>query len=340
MAASCSNCKWRNVRRPRHAVLSALIVAGTSQALSFQLLSWNACRNPSTWHSLRRSQSSIQLRSLAQKSLVFDGLDDLEEEEEPEPTQDYFMLRKPLGAGLSWLAELYSKYQKTGDDPVLDEEELGILHASLKQDLPKCPSLSTVAWSAKVLEEMELEDDDVFETISDIVKNRSTELEPQDTLNIALSFGELLLDEEALVDALAPVIRQQIKYFTTVEVVKLALGMEKLGALATSKHVGLFFEMRQRTNLPALESRIKQLLLVDPNAIQSDKDTQLQLEQVKLPPGSRLKKQVASGELAKRSSIEKAMSARKKQMQASAAQLVDADPDSHHPKALGLLPDK
>mmetsp|Transcript_99907 Transcript_99907/g.177831 ORF Transcript_99907/g.177831 Transcript_99907/m.177831 type:complete len:86 (+) Transcript_99907:59-316(+) len=57
------------------------------------------------------------------------------------------------------------------------------------------------------------------------------------------------------------------------------------------------------------------MLLVDPNAIKADKDVQLQLEQLKLPPGSRLKKQVASGELARRIGVQSAMTAQQMETQ-------------------------
>ncbi|CAK9075720.1 unnamed protein product, partial [Durusdinium trenchii] len=115
-------------------------------------------------------QGSLQLRALPRqanfqtlKRPVFDGLDDLEEEEEVEDStlgtvpKEQSMVPRPLGTGIQMLEELYGKHRGCKEPPEMNEEDLEDLHAMLKEELPRCPSISSVAWVAKVLEDLELE---------------------------------------------------------------------------------------------------------------------------------------------------------------------------------------
>lgn len=226
--------------------------------------------------------------------LMFDGLEDLEEEEEPEEVLEKVFAIVPktdLGQGLLTLERLYEAFRDHDQDPQLTEERRLELHADLKEDLPRCPSISSVAWAAKALEEMELEDDDVFEVIAKQLKERSNELQPQDTLNAVISFGNIYFIDEDLVASLSAVVRMQMKEFTNAEVVRLANSMSRLGATDTTKHVGMLFEMRSRVHLPHLDNAIRAAL--GPDGQNSDGKGGADVAGFfNLPKDSKLKKQV------------------------------------------------
>eukprot|EP00435_Cladocopium_sp_Y103_P029346 s3589_g7.t1 len=238
---------------------------GAAIALSLAVMKW-------PWNYLgggSRTQLT-QLRAVSRQQSfqtmtrpVFDGLEDLEEEEEEEledPStvpKERSMVSRPIGTGLQILEDLYSKHRGSKDPPEIDDEELEDLHAMLKEELPRCPSISSVAFAAKVLEDLEIEDDDVFEVIATEVKTRADELEPQETLDIVLSFGAIYFNDDELLAALVGAIRRQLQFFTNAEIVRLANAMSRLGGLDDSKHVGMFFEMRSRVNMPLIDKAIR-----------------------------------------------------------------------------------
>ncbi|CAK9116985.1 unnamed protein product [Durusdinium trenchii] len=159
----------------------------------------------------------------------------------------------------------------------------------LKEELPRCPSISSVAWVAKVLEDLELEDDDVFEVIASQVKDRVDELEPQETLDIVLSFGAIYFNDDELLEALAGAVRRQLHFFTNAEVVRLANAMSRLGGLDSSKHVGMFFEMRSRVNMPLIDKAIRERLRAEAAYSEPNEDYKKLVSKVKLPENSKVK---------------------------------------------------
>ncbi|CAK9075716.1 unnamed protein product, partial [Durusdinium trenchii] len=109
-------------------------------------------------------QGSLQLRALPRqanfqtlKRPVFDGLDDLEEEEEVEDStlgtvpKEQSMVPRPLGTGIQMLEELYGKHRGCKEPPEMNEEDLEDLHAMLKEELPRqgsggSGSVSVISW--------------------------------------------------------------------------------------------------------------------------------------------------------------------------------------------------
>jgi len=226
---------------------------------------------------------------------VFDGLEDLEEEDEEEwddPStvpKERSMVPRPIGTGFQLLEDLYGKHRGSKDPPEMSEEELEDLHVMLKDELPRCPSISSVAWAAKVLEDLELEDDEVFEVIAEQVKARADELEPQETLDIVLSFGAVYFNDEELLESLAGAIRRQLQFFTNAEVVRLANAMSRLGGLDDSKHVGMFFEMRSRVNMPLIDKAIRDRLGAEAAYTQPSEESKKLASKFKLPENSKMK---------------------------------------------------
>lgn len=208
----------------------------------------------------------------ATSQLAFDGLEDLEEEEDVDdgPAVPSAALRQALAAaaasprrlgdGLLKLERLWERYQEHGDDPDLGEEEVRELHEALTDDVPRCPAASTVAWTVRVLEEMGLDDDDLFKVCGQVLIDRADELEPQAVLDATCSYGNVYWVGDRLVDALAGAIRRQLADFTQGEIVKLANGLVRMGGTDDTRHAGLFFEMRQRVNLPMIDKFIREAL--------------------------------------------------------------------------------
>ncbi|CAJ1364632.1 unnamed protein product [Effrenium voratum] len=226
---------------------------------------------------------------------AFDGLDDLEEEEEddqPDPStvpKERAMVARPMGAGLQLLEDLYTQHRGSQDPPEISEEELADLHAMLKDELPRCPSISSVAYAAKVLEDLELEDDDVFEVIAAQIKDRADELEPQETLDVVLSFGAIYFNDDELLEALVGAVRRQLHFFTNAEVVRLANAVSRLGGLDDTKHVGMFFEMRKRVNMPLIDKAIRDRLGAEATYSEPTEESKRLASKVRLPEHSKVK---------------------------------------------------
>ncbi|CAE7030694.1 unnamed protein product [Symbiodinium sp. CCMP2592] len=260
--------------RRRHVASSGIALAAVSWAAVFVVPLQDR------WKALPKGlvqRHGIQHRSPGESfptrtRLAFDGLDDLEEEEE-EPLnetgtvpKDRALIPRPVGSGFQSLEDLYDKHRGTKEVPELEEEELEELHVLLKDEIQRCPSISSVAWAAKALEELELEDDDVFEVIAEKVTDQVDELSPQETLDIVLSFGAIYYNDDELLETLVGAVRRQMKFFTNAEVVRLANAMSRLGGLDDTKHVGMFFEMRKRVNMPLIDKAIRPSDLFMPRA--------------------------------------------------------------------------
>ncbi|CAE7671435.1 unnamed protein product [Symbiodinium pilosum] len=257
---------------------------------------------------------------------AFDGLDDLEEEEE-EPLdvigtvpKDRALIPRPVGSGFQTLEDLHGKYRGTKELPELDEEELEELHVLLKDEITRCPSISSVSWAAKVLEELELEDDDVFEVIAERVVGQVDELSPQETLDVVLSFGAIYYNDDDFLETLVGAVRRQMKFFTNAEVVKLANAMSRLGGLDDTKHVGMFFEMRKRVNMPLIDKAIRERLRAEATYPKPTEDMKQLISKVRLPEKSRVKKQF-------KAKMAKQLTLMKYTAEAEAARQEEIDPE-------------
>ncbi|CAE7246658.1 unnamed protein product [Symbiodinium sp. KB8] len=258
--------------------------------------------------------------------LAFDGLDDLEEEEEEPLTEtgtvpkDRALIPRPVGSGFQSLEDLYDKHRGTKKIPELEEEELEELHVLLKDEIQRCPSISSVAWAAKALEELELEDDDVFEVIAEKVTDQVDELSPQETLDIVLSFGAIYYNDDEFLETLVGAVRRQMKFFTNAEVVRLANAMSRLGGLDDTKHVGMFFEMRKRVNMPLIDKAIRERLRAEATYPTPTEDMKQLISKVRLPQNSRVKKQF-------KSKMAKQLTLMKYTAEAEAAKQEEIDPE-------------
>lgn len=275
----------------RRAAIALSLAVTVRDQWPWNYLGSSASRTPLT--QLRAVSRQQPFQTLTRP--VFDGLEDLEEEEEEEledrstVPKERSMVSRPIGFGLQILEDLYSKHRGSKDPPEIDDEELEDLHAMLKEELPRCPSISSMAFAAKVLEDLELEDDDVFEVIATEVKARADELEPQETLDIVLSFGAIYFNDDELLAALVGAIRRQLQFFTNAEIVRLANAMSRLGALDDSKHVGMFFEMRSRVNMPLIDKAIRERLGAEAAYTEPSEEAKKLVSKMKLPENSKMK---------------------------------------------------
>jgi len=229
---------------------------------------------------LSRGGPVLPCAALTNPAIAFDayeGLEDIEEEEDeddfepPVPSEEELEQAKlieqkearlmgDLGDGLLQLQRLWTEFQEEGDEPNFDEVERRAFFKAMKRDVPKSPSAETVAWSAHALESLGLDHDALYQMISDILIDRSDECEPQTILNAIKSFGNLYWYNDDLVWALGSAVRRQLNDFTQAELVHLANGLMRMGALDNSRHVGLFFEMRKRVNLPEADRYVRNSL--------------------------------------------------------------------------------
>lgn len=213
---------------------------------------------------------------------VFDGLDDLEEEEEVEEVDAkkeeekrkerdkeeavaIVLASGNLGDGLQELQSLWQRYRDTEKDLDLNETQVAQLHAALERDIPKCPAVETVAWAVRTLEDIGLEDDHLFQVFGEILTKRADELQPQSVLDCVVSYGNVYWVGEGegsdeLLDALAGAARRQLNDFTQAEIARLSNGFIRMGGIDDTRHAGLFFEMRQRVNLPDVDAFIKEAM--------------------------------------------------------------------------------
>lgn len=199
---------------------------------------------------------------------VFDGIDfleeeDEEEEEEGEPEVIAWETVGPgdrrIGDGLLELEQLWEKYMSSDDEecPETEERDLAELQAAVLRDVKLAPSISTVSWTLKVMEEMDINDDNLFTELNKILVDREDELEPQDLLDATVALGNVYFTGENISRALCRGIRRQLADFTQVEVVKLANALIRMGCTDDTREAGLFFEMRQRVNLPKIDAFLK-----------------------------------------------------------------------------------
>lgn len=196
-----------------------------------------------------------------------------------------------LGDGIEELRLLYERFKAEGVEPELEEAELAALHAKLARDAPKCPSVDTLAWIVRTLEELVLEEDGILEALGQILTARADELQPQSVLDAVCSYGNVYwAGDDELLDALAGATRRQLADFTSAEVARLANGLTRMGATDDTKHVGLFFEMRKRVNLPHIDKFIKESMNRDAQVYKDRSETtQLALKALENMPNSRLK---------------------------------------------------
>jgi len=214
-------------------------------------------------------------RSNAPPLELFEGLEGLEEEPEEEegeeeveeeaapeaPSIHSIVPKGGIGSGIAELQRLEVQFRATGEDPEIDEEALMELHAALIQDAPKCPSVNAVAWIVKTLEELAIEEDEILEVCAKILIERADELGPQAAMDVVCSYGNVYwANGDDLLDAFAGAVRRQLADFTQAEIVRLSNALIRMGGIDDAKYAGLFFEMRQRVNLPHVEEFIKMAL--------------------------------------------------------------------------------
>ncbi|CAK0822565.1 unnamed protein product [Prorocentrum cordatum] len=192
--------------------------------------------------------------------IQFDGVDELEEEEEePEPESNLstsLVVQEP-GAGLLQLQELWDEFLKTGEERELHEWDMVRLHKALQRDVASCPHVDTAAWVIHALEELEYEDDVTVEAYTQVLIDRSDELQAQSTLDAVISLGNLFWSDTDVLNALCLAVRRQLSDFTTEEVIRLSNSLVRMGGIDNTRNAGLFFEVQKRVNLP----HVKEFLL-------------------------------------------------------------------------------
>eukprot|EP00929_Paragymnodinium_shiwhaense_P018720 TRINITY_DN12993_c0_g1_i1.p1 TRINITY_DN12993_c0_g1~~TRINITY_DN12993_c0_g1_i1.p1 ORF type:complete len:409 (-),score=154.34 TRINITY_DN12993_c0_g1_i1:111-1337(-) len=256
-----------------------------------------------------RSTISLQaLRNLTQRmpqedDMSYDGLDDLEleeeleEEEAPTPRRELTEEEEEerLGMGILALEKLWNKFQATDEDPELNDEELLELHEDLRREAPRCPKLSTITWMAHALERMGLEDDDTFEVFEDELVERKDELkdQPEAVQQAVNAFGNIFWsspeERHRLLKVLADLVRNQLSSFTLAEVAEIANNLQRMGATDSLQFAGLFFEMSKRVYLPTAEQYIKEAASRDGSVYEQgapELDDFMSKIRGQLPPGS------------------------------------------------------
>lgn len=181
----------------------------------------------------------------------FDGLDDLEEaltEEEMEQEVGVVVPKGELGDGLTRLSDYLATYRETGEEPDMSEEDFRELHVSIIRDLHASPELSTWTWVAKALDETDLVDDPTYEVIEAELIKRADELDTQATMDAIISFGNIFWVGKPLLKTLATTTRRLLKSFTNIEVVRVTNGLLRMGAIDTTEHAGLLFEINKRVH--------------------------------------------------------------------------------------------
>jgi len=271
-----------------------------------------AIREQETWSDRQQSeQPSLVVAASKPPPRLFDGLEDLEEEDDDTEEQaaaeeakrreeeqatlaaselEAAMTEKELGEGLLELEGLWKQYRDEDEEPDLDDAAEALLQESLRQDVPRAPAVETAAWTVRVLEELGMDDDETFKVVEEVLVERADELEPQSVVDAVNSYGNVYWVSENLTDALAVAARRQLKDFTSREVVILANGLIRMGGIDDTRHAGLFFEMRQRVNLPAVDKFMRKALNRDGHVYRREhEDTQLYLEAFDKMPNSALK---------------------------------------------------
>jgi len=202
--------------------------------------------------------------------MAFDGIDDLEEEDEDEldlqeaarkARRDSLLSSSRLGDGLVQLEKLYHEYEDSDEEPNLDEDTLEDLYDLLSEEVPRCPDVAQVVWAIKALEELGLEDEDLFEEFSAIIKERKNEMEPQALFDVTRSFGALFWADEELMSGLADMCRKHLPAFTQKEICQLSVSLNRMGLTDNSRNAGLVFEMLKRDiNLPIVKDQMVKTL--------------------------------------------------------------------------------
>jgi hypothetical protein len=170
------------------------------------------------------------------------------------------------------LRELYSNYTATGKEPELDEKERMRLYTGLEVEARQCEEGLSAAWVVHALEEMELDDDGVYQSYSNIIQDHSRDLDAQWTHNAVVSFGKLYWMEPELTDPLAQSVRRHLKDFTLEEIVRIATAFERIGVMTTTRHAGLLFEMQERVNLPKIQEFIASKVNQDIHVYRDDRE--------------------------------------------------------------------
>lgn len=208
--------------------------------------------------------AAVEAPLRAQKKAVriskdYDGLDDLPEEtfEEWAPIEEEEVEPGPPGSGIETLDKLWKEYQNTNEEPELKKEEFKVLHASLQQDLPRCPSVARVAWAAHALDVLNIPWDDTYEVMGSFIKDREKELDAQALVDTAVGFGNVYWGDRKLVRAIVKATRKQMKDITNLELIQIVRGLSMMNALLGMEFAGFFYEVSRRIAFPAVNDYLE-----------------------------------------------------------------------------------
>lgn len=248
--------------------------------------------------------SALQPFETASASIVpgppvdfYDGIDDLEEEEEEpmdvleEEEEEEFDELAPIGELGDGIKELQSivetwKAQGKRDINMTRTDQLQ-LHANLARDAYMCPTIAEIAWIAKVLEEIAIEDDDVMEDLAHMFIERADEFEPETLLQVAHAYGNIFWSGgaytgDALLDVLTGTARRLLPDMTNAEVARVANALLRMGATEDKKYAGCLFEIHQRIYMEQIEDYLTQKVNRDNAAFANE--AQLMAEAIKKLP--------------------------------------------------------
>jgi len=202
---------------------------------------------------------------------LYDGIDDLEEEEEEpleeeEEEEEYFDELAPngeLGDGIKELQSIAETWKAQGkQDPNMTRTDQLQLHANLARDAYKCSTLAEIAWIAKTLEEVAIEEDEVMEDLAQMIIERADEFEPETLVQVAHAYGCIFWSGgdytgDALLDVLTGAARRLLPEMTNVEVARIANAFLRMGATEDKKFAGCLFEVHQRIYMEEIEEYLR-----------------------------------------------------------------------------------
>lgn len=137
------------------------------------------------------------------------------------------------------------------------------LHANLARDAYMCPTVAEIAWIAKTLEDIAIEDDEVMEDLAQMFIERAHEFEPETLVQVAHAYGNIFWSGgaytgDALLDVLTGTARRLLPDMTNVEVARVANAFLRMGATEDKKFAGCLFEIHQRIFMEQIEDYLTQ----------------------------------------------------------------------------------
>jgi len=248
-----------------HAASMSLTGGGRGRA-------WQQARQPQpTWS----REAGVEMRAVAPATAYevevpiwalhgpaqeYDSLEDLDEFAPDASASEVSAAQFPLerqpvetdevgedGSGLKKLQTMWLDFQRNEDLEDLDDTAFSALNKSLARDLQECPSADTIAWAAKALDEMLLDDDGLYAVLAELIKARVEELSPQGLVDAVRSFGNMYWGDMDLTIPLAAAVRQHLKEFSPLELSTLVVGFSCMGAMdaADERYIALFMDLRK-----------------------------------------------------------------------------------------------